>query len=208
MTVSCFEMRLSASPTSTPTCCFALRSTQATGCPRLSILNFRFYCDVERLIGDNLAGKGQGIIYSATDNGARRLLTKEEKEEIFCTYTVHISALQDKLTRGSLLIDCHSFPSDLAPDVDICIGYNEDWSKPADDMLRRIQEYLGSNGFKIYFNHPFRNSLTPPSAFCYKSVMLEVNKKVYLNKNDLSGQAGFDNAHFILPGLYEKLLMK
>lgn len=168
----------------------------------------RFFCDVERLIGDDLESKEQGILYSTTDNGAQRLLTEEEKQEIFITYTAHIKALQDKLNNGSLLIDCHSFPSDLAPDVDICIGYNEDWSKPDDETLRLIWEYLESNGFKVTFNRPYGNSLTPPSIFSYKSIMLEVNKNVYMLENDLSERADLYKVHHRIVGLYEKLLMK
>jgi len=168
----------------------------------------RFFCDVERLIGDDLESKGQGIIYSRTDNGAHRLLTEEEKREIFATYTAHIKALQDKLTNGSLLIDCHSFPSDLAPDVDICIGYNEDWSKPDDETLRLIWEHFEDNGFKVTFNRPYSNSLTPPSIFSYKSIMIEVKKSVYMHENDLSERTDFYKVRHRLVGLYEKLLIK
>jgi N-formylglutamate amidohydrolase len=167
----------------------------------------RFFCDVERLIGDDFENKGQGIIYSTTDNGAKRFLPLEEKQEIFTTYTAHIKALQDKLSNHSLLIDCHSFPSDLAPDVDICIGYNENWSKPDDETLSLIEEYLQGHGFRVVFNSPFCNSITPPSIFTYKSIMIEVNKNIYMHENDLSERADMYKVHFRLVGLYEKLLL-
>jgi putative restriction endonuclease len=46
--------------------------------------------------------------------------------------------LRYNLCPDALLLDCHSFPSELS-DVDICIGFNEDWSKPKGDGFWRLQ---------------------------------------------------------------------
>jgi len=45
-----------------------------------------------------------------------------------------VQQLRNALCEDALLLDCHSFPSEMG-DVDICIGFNEDWAKPAKDTL-------------------------------------------------------------------------
>ena len=35
-------------------------------------------------------------------------------------------------------------------------------------------------------NKPYSNSITPPKEFHYKSIMIEVNKRIYMNEKTLS----------------------
>ena len=71
---------------------------------------------------------------------------------------------------------CHSFPSHLS-DVDICIGYNEDRSKPCKETIETAVNIFEDAGYKVGINHPYSNSETPDCPFHYKSMMIEVNKK-------------------------------
>ncbi len=41
------------------------------------------------------------------------------------------------------------------------------------------------NGYKVGINEPYSNSETPDCPFAYKSMMLEVNKKVYMEDGSL-----------------------
>lgn len=111
-------------------------------------------------------------------------------------YWKHINRLKELLTSESLLIDCHSFPEDLAPDVDICIGFNEDWSKPDDEMLELVVSHFSSH-YNVEINNPYSNSLTPDCGFHYKSLMIELNKKIYAQ--------GIENIKDCINALYKKL---
>ena len=41
------------------------------------------------------------------------------------------------------------------------------------------------NGYKVGSNEPYSNSETPDCPFIYQSMMLEVNKKVYMEPDSL-----------------------
>ena len=99
-------------------------------------------------------------------------------------------------TGDALLLDCHSFPSEMS-DIDICIGYNEDWSKPNKETIELAVNLFEDCGYKVGINEPYSNSKTPECPFTYQSMMLEVNKKVYMEdgtlflKNNLSYRRTF-----------------
>ena len=83
-----------------------------------------------------------------------------------------------------MLLDCHSFPSEMS-DVDICVGYNEDWSKPHKETIELAVSLFEDNGFNVGINEPYSNSETPECPFAYQSMMLEVNKKAYMEDRTL-----------------------
>lgn len=74
-------------------------------------------------------------------------------------YHGFISRLSSELAPGSLIIDCHSFPSDLA-DIDICIGYNDDASKPEQEMIDKATHLFDRAGYKVGLNNPYSNSIS------------------------------------------------
>ena len=96
----------------------------------------RFAVDVERLVNDPFEAKGQGIVYKKF-NGLHRTFEGKEEIEMFRYHAKYIRDLRLMLDEHSLLIDCHSFPSDISA-VDICIGYNEDWSRPSDLVIELV----------------------------------------------------------------------
>ena len=71
-----------------------------------------------------------------------------------------LDAASDDIT---LIVDCHSFPSDLAPNVDICIGFNEDLSKPSNPIIDMVAETFRDAGYLVALNRPYANALAPPS---------------------------------------------
>jgi len=141
----------------------------------------RFVCDVEKLKNDPLENIGQGIIYTEFD-GYKRNLTEEQKKNIMELWEEHQANLQTAIKdENTVLIDCHSFPSYLANN-DICIGYNEDWSynkKLVDGIVKKFKK----QGYSVEENIPYSNSITPEKNFSYCSVMIEVNKRIYMNEN-------------------------
>jgi N-formylglutamate amidohydrolase len=144
----------------------------------------RFTCDFERLVNDPLNTIGQGIIYTRFGN-FKRNISEQRKQEIMDTiYYPYIDQLKSKLTDKSLLIDCHSFPAEVAENIDVNLGFNEDWSKPSDEIITFIADYFKSNGLNVALNFPYSNSMSPECAFTYPSIMIELNKKLYLNPDN------------------------
>lgn len=143
----------------------------------------RFVVDVERLANDPMEKYGQGIIYTEFEK-IPRILTENRKKELLVFYSNYRKELGELITSDKdVLIDCHSFPSDLNSDIDICLGYNEDWSKPSEKFLDDVQSIFKRHSFKAEFNVPYSNSITPYSSHKYQSFMIEVNKHCYMNEN-------------------------
>lgn len=148
----------------------------------------RFFCDVERLYeNEPLEEIGQGIVYNKFDGFVKAISVNKKANILLNIYTPHINEIKRELLNSdnSLLIDCHSFPSDLS-DVDICIGYNDDWSKPSDEVLDFVVSTFKNNGYKVGLNVPYSNSLSPKiDGKTYSSFMIEVNKRCYMYEDNL-----------------------
>ena len=163
----------------------------------------RFECDVERLIDDEMEKIGQGIAYHSIE-GCTRELSRARKKEI---YKLYLSYLREfiKITNvpNTLVIDCHSFPSEIAPNIDICIGYNEDESKPSQDVLDLVKKHFEEFGYRVEFNNPYSNSRCVGNI---PSLMIEINKRVYLQSDEKTPLADMYKVHHRINMLYDKLL--
>lgn len=144
----------------------------------------RFYVDVERIVGDPLEEIGQGIIYEK-HNGLHRGIDRYDRTRLMRLYHRYISEISSAIGDNTLVIDCHSFPPHLS-DVDICIGFNDDVSKPEDDDIIYVKELFSAQGYKVGINHPYSNSITPKKPIDYKSIMIEVNKRSYMDEVTLA----------------------
>ena len=141
----------------------------------------RFFCDVERLEDDPLEAVGQGKAYRRFGT-FERTLSEEELDFALGSYAEHRKRLVGALSSGgpeTLLVDCHSFPADLS-DVDVCIGVNDDWSRPDDALIERVVGHFISRGYSTAVNEPYSNSVSPEAGFRYASLMIELNKRTYL----------------------------
>lgn len=144
----------------------------------------RFVCDVERLENDPLEEIGQGIIYTHFNGYKRNELSKDIKSDLLYYRDIHIQFLETSLKEGDVLIDCHSFTPDEDCRTDICIGYNDDWSyneKLVDTVISTFKKH----GFVVTENEPYSNSINPEFEFDYSSIMIEVNKRLYLDERTL-----------------------
>lgn len=142
----------------------------------------RFFCDVERLENDPLEAVGQGIVYKQF-NGLNRSIPPADEDWARCSYYEHINRLKAAIRdEHTLLIDCHSFPADLS-DVDVCIGFNEDWSKPQEPIINSVVKIFRDAGYIVGINTPYSNSIAPAMEFEYQSLMIEINKKAYLKRS-------------------------
>lgn len=164
----------------------------------------RIYCDVEKFADDNkeiMSKFGMGFIYTHTNNGIKFLdPTTEYKNKIFNGYyTKHHNKLDEivssTLEKGTtLLIDCHSFSCDIIMFEDkknnlpdICIGFDEIYYN--EKLVTFIKSYFENFGYCVSFNHPYSGTIIPNKYFKEKAnnlfcVMIEINKKLYLDKNN------------------------
>ena len=144
----------------------------------------RFVCDVERLPNDEMEKIGQGIIYTHYRGYKRGLLTEDDRRDIYQLYNAHQEHLRESLSEGALLIDCHSFADNDYRYADICIGFNEDESYDK-GIVNTISAGFKKSGYSVSFNEPYSNSIYPDTGFAYHSVMIEVNKRIYMDNNTL-----------------------
>ena len=172
---------------------------------RISTVRFpysRFIVDAERLWDDPMDSIGQGIVYKEFD-AYRREVPEEHERQLLALWQWHQERLRQELNEGALLLDCHSFPEELS-DVDICIGYNEDWSKPAKATIEMAVNHFMDHGYEVGVNYPYSNSETPRCPFRYHSMMLEVNKKAYLKPGSTLLQG--DGLRDVITELQKRLL--
>ena len=113
---------------------------------------------------------------------------------------------------GLLLIDCHSFSSlpnllnSNPPDIDVCIGYNDDETCPDKVVIGNIIHHFKTLGYKVGINNPFSNSKTFGVPVEYHTVMIEVNKRLYMNEETLEKTDGFMRLRDDIQSLYKILL--
>lgn len=172
----------------------------------------RLYCDVERLINDPLEKEGLGISYYRKGNIFHSFSSKVGAFDLYADFHSDVSKKLVGMTGNILLIDCHSFsalPNLLnsnPPDIDICIGYNDDETCPSKVVIGNIVQYFKSNGYKVGINEPFSNSKTFNVPVTYHSVMIEVNKRLYMDEHTLEKTEGFEKLTRVIQSLYALLL--
>ena len=128
-----------------------------------------------------MEAQGQGVLYQRFGGYDRGMLTTMESEFLYHQRRKHLETVRSLLTPDSLLIDCHSFPSDLY-DCDICIGHNSDETYD-EQMVSLVKQHFEKSNYKVSVNEPYSNSLSPETGFTYKSLMIEVNKRIYMTRN-------------------------
>lgn len=166
----------------------------------------RFFCDAERLFHDPMENIGQGIFYT---NFGECIRKKDDMlyNSVMSIWTAHQNYLKREIVENTLIIDCHSFPSELAENIDFCIGFNEDESKPKQELIDLIANTIKGYGYNVAFNNPYSNSISPTlnRKRKYSSVMIEINKSIYLN-SDGSKKGSMYKLNQMFNYLYKKIL--
>jgi len=170
----------------------------------------RLVVDPERFLDDAsepMAARGMGVVYSRTSQGEplRAPLDAEVRRALIARfYTPHHAALErrvdETLARQAecIVVDCHSFPdvrlryedeSDAAR-PDLCIG--TDGYHTPDELVELLADEADMRGWSVLVNEPFSGSIVPEKHYRKKasvmSVMLEVNRKLYMDET--SGAKG------------------
>ena len=173
----------------------------------------RLFSDVERLINDPLEKEGLGISYHRRSlSEIRSFSTLESAFALYADFHAEVAKKIVEMGEGTLLVDCHSFSSlpnllnSNPPDIDICIGYNDDETCPNKVTIGNIVQYFKVKGYKVGINEPFSNSKTFSVPVKYHSVMIEVNKRLYMNELTLEKTEGFERLRHDIQSLYTILL--
>lgn len=171
----------------------------------------RLYCDVERFRDDEaepMAKLGMGATYTHLSDGIQyRKIGSSRREEILGkSYDLHhdkLSTLSRKIVGqyGScVIIDIHSYSDELVRRLfgwtenlpDICLGYDEKWF--GKDDASKLKTYIEKMGYSCELNYPYSGALVPMEFYHdenpkIQSVMLEINRRVYLNGGVVSEKA-------------------
>ena len=169
------------------------------------IANFsRIFCDPERFSEDEheeMASVGMGVLYEKTDdNLLMRKITHELRTKILDEYYwVHHQKLNNAVNQQlekygkAIIIDCHSM-SDIpfirdkdqnTKRTDYSIGI--DSIHTSDELLQTTLNFFSDRGIEVAINTPYSGTLVPMEHYQknenVQSIMIEVNRKLYLNDN-------------------------
>ena len=74
----------------------------------------------------------------------------------------------------------------------VCLGYDDEWFSGNDAL--RLKSYIERLGYSCVLNYPYAGALVPMDFYRNKmpglrSVMLEVNRRVYLDGKTVHGES-------------------
>lgn len=167
----------------------------------------RLLVDTERFMEDEkevMAKRGVGVIYERTTTRTqlRRPISDEERrdllERFYIPYHAEMTRLVDAIVNKfgyCLIFDCHSFPAhvlpyELTPDAfrpQICLG--TDSIHTPIPLQRNIEESIRKRKWSYACNTPFAGTIVPLSRYGdprVRSVMLEINRALYMNEKTTS----------------------
>ena len=168
----------------------------------------RVYCDVERFDNDALEPMskfGMGATYVRCDDGRTlRNLSPFDRDALMqnCYYPHHerlTAAVDAALARvgEAIIVDCHSFPdtplrcslSQGNTKFDFNIG-TDAFHTPT-DWIDESVKFFAERGFRLGIDEPYSGSIVPMKHYQndtrVKSIMLEVNRNLYMNLDHTRG---------------------
>jgi len=172
----------------------------------------RFVCDVERFRDDDLESRakyGQGLMYTRTvfgrklrehDIKLRETILQEVYDPHHAQLTAAVETAVDRYGK-CLIIDGHSFNSTTIvkplgmltrPDYDI----GTDSFHTPDGLREALCHKVKELGYTVKVNTPFAGAITPMKFYQKDkrvySVMIETNRRLYMNTSDMTKSRGFD----------------
>lgn len=170
----------------------------------------RLFCDVERFRNDKyeiMSKIGMGAIYIKTTKGDDLIKYDEEYkkfvlENYYDIYHSNLNKITEKIIEKygkCIIIDAHSFSEELLKRTnvkynilpDICIGFEEDFYD--ENIVNIFKQNFEKNSFTVDFNNPYKGSIVPNNYYHskdhrVKSIMIEINKNVYLDENNMKNK--------------------
>lgn len=164
----------------------------------------RMFCDVERFNTDEevMNKYGMGVVYSKDSNESDFIVLDEEyKNNIISNYyNKHHDTLNKEVSNiinmcnRCVLVDLHSFSElfikkvfdkDDAPDI--CIGVENKYTSKL--LVEQTINHFKKYNYSVKINYPYEGSIIPNKYFDVyderlDTIMIELNKKIYLNNNN------------------------
>ena len=186
----------------------------------------RLFCDVERFENDEdeiMSKVGMGAVYNRFDNGdlLRKVTTELRVRIIENFYNKHhirlTEAVESELALhdSCLIIDCHSFPSKPLLCALDQSGFSPDFNIGTDlfhtpkDIVDLAYNYFTKKGYSVGIDAPYSGTIVPLKYFKksrnINSIMLEVNRKLYLNEPTNEKSVEFEKTMKIVQGFIEIL---
>ena len=187
----------------------------------------RLVCDPERFLDpdeESMWQKGMGMYYTRMSDGnqlkrspfssSKGLQAYGKALKIYQQHHGRLrAAVQKQLTEfgGALLIDGHSFSSSVLPyepkgnhhlkRPEICLGTDPVFTP--EDLLAAAKEYFTKAGLEVAVNTPFAGAIVPEPFYSQKdrrvrSLMIEVNRSLYMNEATGEKQASFHEVQAVL----------
>ena len=186
----------------------------------------RIFCDVERFADDELevmSKFGMGVLYEKFDDGnILRIVSPELKQDVLKSYYWAHHAILSKVvktsleqTKSCLILDCHSFPSspltraivqdEIRPDFNI----GTDSYHTPKYIIDESRNYFETKGYTLGIDTPYSGSIVPMEYYQkdkrVTSIMLEVNRGLYLKENSNEKSENYNKTKEIVQG-YMNLL--
>jgi N-formylglutamate amidohydrolase len=181
----------------------------------------RIFCDVERFRNDEdepMAKFGMGVYYTLCDDGKPLRNASEHLQSLFLKdyYDKHhnlLTELVDDILKNSkyaFIVDCHSFPAiplnrDLnkeTPRPDFNIGTDAFHTPPS--FIEISKEYFSKLGYNVGINWPYSGTIVPEKYLRKDarvlSIMLEVNRDLYLIEGTTKKNEKFDQIKKVIAG--------
>lgn len=189
----------------------------------------RIFCDVERFENDEeevMSKVGMGVLYERFDNNELlRTVTPKLREEIIQNYyRPHHSALtllvetQLDIEGNCLIVDCHSFPS-----TPLLKGLDKSTNRPDFNigtdafhtpqiLIDRAVAYFKKKGYSLGIDWPYSGTIVPMVFYKkdkrVQSIMLEVNRKLYLNESGKEKSENYATTKEIVQGFLRVMKKK
>jgi N-formylglutamate deformylase len=173
----------------------------------------RVVVDIERFEKDEdepMSKVGMSALYTKTSEGKiLRKINEENRNKLISLYKEYHDSFKDLVDESlrnnniTVIVDCHSFPSlprIYEPDSssnrpDICIGV-DDYHTPK-ELAATLKNNFESIGYSVKINSPFSGSIVPIEYYNKDkrvvSVMIEVNRKVYMDEKMFLKKKDFTN---------------
>lgn len=184
---------------------------QCDGAKRVVFGLSRLICDVERFEDDEqepMSNFGMGVCYTKDTEGYElRDVKEDDKKEILERfYHPHHDKLTEEVDKAlesngtAFIVDCHSFPNEAylfnsdygKTRPDICIG-TDSFHTPK-ELVQKVKKYFLEKGYRVNVDNPYTGTMVPLKHYRKNknvhSIMLEVNRKLYMN------EFGDKTAHF------------
>lgn len=187
----------------------------------------RIFCDVERFADDSreiMSKSGMGMLYERADDGRlMRTVSTELRKKIKLAFydnyhqkfNMIVKEILDEKDK-CLIIDCHSFPDspfkrDLnqeRPRPDFCIGTDRFHTR--EELVEKIEEFIKSSGYTVKIDNPYSGTIVPSKYYQknnnVQSVMIEVNRKLYMDEITGEKTQGYERTKKFTQSLIELLL--